>query len=90
MVALGAERPQVMGNVLREGLRYAVAGLVIGLPAAFAASRLLRTLLFGVRATDPATYVLMAVGMLLVVTAACLLPALRASRIDPALAIRQS
>src|SRR5687768_2379765 len=90
MVALGAERTRVMRSVLREGLAYGLAGLVIGLPAAVGASRLLRTLVFGVKETDPVTYGAMAIVILMVVTAACLLPALRAARVDPALAVRQS
>lgn len=89
MMALGAARARIMRAVLREGMLYAIAGLAIGLPAAFAASRLMRTLVYGVRPTDPATYVVIAWVIAVLVAAACALPAYRASRIDPVLAIRQ-
>jgi predicted permease len=90
MVALGAERRRVAGTVLFEGARYAVAGLIIGIAAAVAASRYLRTLVFGVNETDVTTYAAMAALMLAIVAVACLLPAIRAARTDPALAVRQT
>jgi len=80
MIALGAGRATVVGSVLREGLVYAAAGLGLGLPAAFGASRLLATLVFGVRPTDPATYAVIAWTIAALVAAACALPAYRASR----------
>jgi ABC-type antimicrobial peptide transport system permease subunit len=90
MVALGAERRRVAGTVLFEGARYAMAGLIIGIAAAVAASRYLRTLVFGVNETDVTTYAVMAALMLAIVAVACLLPAIRAARTDPALAVRQT
>jgi putative ABC transport system permease protein len=89
MMALGASRRRVIRSVLREGLGYAAAGLVVGVPAALAASGLLRTLVFGIRATDPATYAVLAAAVALLVLAACVVPAHRASRLDPLVALRE-
>jgi ABC-type antimicrobial peptide transport system permease subunit len=89
MIALGAGRATVVGSVLREGLVYAAAGLGLGLPAAFAASRLLATLVFGVRPTDPATYAVIAWTIAALVAAACALPACRASRIEPMVVLKE-
>jgi predicted permease len=88
MMALGAERGRVMRAVLREGMGVAALGLAVGLPAAFAASRLLRTLLFGVTPADPVTYAALAALLAIVVALACSVPALRASRVDPVSAMR--
>ena len=90
MIALGARRGTVVGWVLRDGLVYAAAGLALGLPGAFAASRLLATLVFGVRPTDPATYVVIAWTIAALVMAACALPAYRASRIDPIVVLKET
>jgi ABC-type antimicrobial peptide transport system permease subunit len=65
-----------------------VLGLLIGLAGALALSRFLQSLLFGVDATDPATFVLVAVGLLLVAAGACWIPARRATRVDPMIALR--
>jgi ABC-type antimicrobial peptide transport system permease subunit len=89
MMALGAARPRVMRAVLREGVLYAAGGLAIGLPAALAGSRLLRTLLYGVRPTDPATYLVIGSLVAVLVIAACAVPAYRASRIDPVVVLRE-
>jgi putative ABC transport system permease protein len=89
MMALGAGRLRVVRVVLAEGLTYAAAGLAVGLPAALAASRFLRTVVYGIAPTDPATYATLAGGMVAVVGLACLLPALRASRLEPARALNQ-
>jgi ABC-type antimicrobial peptide transport system permease subunit len=88
MVALGAERGRIVRTVVREALVYAVAGLVLGIPAAIAGSRLLQTLVFGVSPTDPATYAVIAALALTISVAAALLPALRASRVDPVSALK--
>jgi ABC-type antimicrobial peptide transport system permease subunit len=66
----------------------AVSGVAIGLIAAFFLSRCLESLLFGVRATDPLTFLLMAVCLIVVAAIACWIPARRATRIDPLLALR--
>lgn len=89
MIALGAARPRILRGVLKEGFAHAAFGLLAGLPAAVLASRLLETLVYGVRHTDPATYVGVGWVVVMLVAAACAVPAYRASRIDPILAIRQ-
>jgi putative ABC transport system permease protein len=87
-VALGADRHDVRRLVVREGLVLTAAGIAIGLVTAAAASRLLDSLLFGVRSADAATFAAGAVVLALVAAAACLLPARRAARVDPAVALR--
>ncbi|HVS23024.1 MAG TPA: FtsX-like permease family protein, partial [Gammaproteobacteria bacterium] len=82
-MALGAERRQVRAMFLRQGLALSVVGLAIGLVAALALTRLMSSLLFGVAATDVATY-LAALGIILAAASlASYLPARRASAIDP-------
>lgn len=88
MIALGAERGRIVGSVLREAVAYGVAGLVAGIPGAIAASRLLRTLVFGVSPTDAPTYLVIAVATMFVVVAAAALPAIGASRVDPVSALK--
>jgi len=87
-IALGAQRRQILLMVLGQGARLAFAGIGIGLAAALAATRLIARFLYGVQATDPATFA--AVSLLLVAVAllASYLPARRAMRIDPMKAIR--
>lgn len=89
MMALGAGRARVVRLVLTEGLTYAAVGVAAGTPAALAASRLLRTVVYGVTPTDPATYASLAALTTAVVLGACLVPALRTSRLDPARALNQ-
>jgi ABC-type antimicrobial peptide transport system permease subunit len=74
--------------VLRSGLRLVVVGLALGLAAAAGAARLIQTLLFQVQPLDPVIYGAVAALFALVATLACLVPSLRASRIDPLLALR--
>jgi hypothetical protein len=88
MVALGAERGRIMRTVVREALIYAAAGLALGIPAAVAGSRLLQTLVFGVSPTDPMTYAVIAALALATSVAAAVLPAVRASRVDPVSALK--
>jgi putative ABC transport system permease protein len=73
---------------MRDGLRLVTVGLVAGLAAAAGAARLIETLLFGVRPLDPLVYGGVAGVFAVVAALACLLPSLRASRIDPLLALR--
>jgi putative ABC transport system permease protein len=87
-VALGAHRRDVVGMVLREGLRLAVAGIVAGAIGALAASRILSGLLYGIAATDPASFVLAGGALLVVALFAAYIPARRAMRVDPLVALR--
>jgi predicted permease len=88
-VALGATRTSVLRMVLSAGLRLGVIGIVIGLLGAVVAGHLLRTYLFGVSAGDPLTYAAAALLLLVSSLTACWIPARRALRVDPVVALRQ-
>lgn len=88
-MALGAPRAGVLGSIVREGMRVSLAGVAAGLIAAFAFSRVLESLVSGVRVNDPATFAGVAAVLSLVALVACALPAMRASRVDPIVALRQ-
>jgi putative ABC transport system permease protein len=87
-IALGAERGDVLWLVVGEGLRLTVAGVVVGLLAALGLTRLIASLLWGVSAFDPATFAGVAGLLILVALLACYLPARRAARVDPMVALR--
>ncbi len=87
-LALGSTRAAVLGLVLRRGGWLVIAGLTVGLAAAYPATLLVRSLLFETTPLDPATYVGAALALALVAAAACLMPALRATRVDPAVVLR--
>jgi putative ABC transport system permease protein len=87
-MALGAQRGEIMGMILREGARLGLAGLALGVAISLAATRLIASSLFGVTPTDASTYAAVVVLMLAVGLFACYLPARRASRVDPLTAIR--
>ena len=87
-MALGAQRVDVIWQVLRSGLTVSSIGVVAGILAALAATRLLSTLLFGITARDPLTLVSAAVLLILTTLAASFLPARRAARIDPVVVLR--
>ena len=88
-MALGAAKREVLGLVLRQGMALAAVGIVLGLAAAFALTRLLTSQLFGVRATDPLTFAAVTVLLAGIALAANAIPALRATRVDPVVALRQ-
>ena len=88
-IALGAARSDVLRLVLRQGMSLALTGIVIGVGAAFALTRLIESQLYGVRATDPATFVGVAALLGVTALAANLVPALRATRVDPAVVLRE-
>jgi predicted permease len=87
-VAVGAQPRDVYLLVLGQGMMLAVLGVAFGLAGAFALTRLMTTMLFGVEATDPATFVSIAVLLTGVTLAACYIPGRRASRVDPLIALR--
>jgi ABC-type antimicrobial peptide transport system permease subunit len=87
-LALGAERRSILRMVVREGLGLAIAGAAVGLVCALIVSRLMAGVLYGVRPTDPPTFVGVAVLLVLVALCACYVPAMRATRVDPMVALR--
>jgi ABC-type antimicrobial peptide transport system permease subunit len=88
-MALGALYGNVLVLVLRQGLTMAGIGIAIGIAGAFGAARLLSSLLYGITPTDPLTFVIAPAVLLAVAAVACWIPARRAARIDPMLALRQ-
>jgi putative ABC transport system permease protein len=88
-MALGARAADVLGMVLRQGLALALIGVAIGLGFAYWMTRLLKSILFGIAPTDPATYAAVAVVLVVVAAAAISIPGWRAARIDPLGALRQ-
>ncbi len=87
-LALGAQREQVVRLMLGDGLRPAFYGLLLGLAASAGAVRLIQSMLYGTRPLDPAIFAGVAATLLVVAALACLVPAWRASRIDPMQALR--
>ena len=87
-VALGAKRGQVMRKMLLDGMRPAVFGLLVGLAASLQAGRLMSDLLYEIKPLDPAVYAAVVVTLLAVAAIACIVPAWRASRLDPMHALR--
>jgi putative ABC transport system permease protein len=87
-MALGARVGQLVALVFHQGMKPVLIGLSMGLLAALAVTRLTRTLLFGIEASDPQTYIATVAILATVAAAACSIPALRAARVDPVIALR--
>jgi putative ABC transport system permease protein len=87
-MALGAQPGQVRALILKQGLKLSTAGLGIGLTGSFVLLRLMSSLLFGVSATDPMIFVGAGLGLALVTVLACYIPALKATKIDPLVALK--
>jgi ABC-type antimicrobial peptide transport system permease subunit len=87
-MAVGAQRGDVLRLIVGEGIRMAAAGIVVGLIAALLATRVLKSLLFGVTATDPFIFIANAVILVAVALLASAIPARRAARVDPMEALR--
>jgi predicted permease len=87
-MALGAKRSDVLRFFIRQGMALVVLGLVFGLAAAFAVTRFMTSLLFGISARDFTTFVAVPVGLMVVGLLACYMPARRATKVDPSIALR--
>ena len=89
-MALGAQKSDVLGLVIRQGMTLTVIGVIVGVAGAFGLTRVLANLLFGVTATDPTTFVAIPLLLLFVALVACYLPARRAAHLDPTIALAQN
>ena len=87
-MALGAHSPRILRMVLRQGLKFTALGLGIGVATAYALTRYMQSLLFGVKATDPLTFAAIALLLIAVALVACWIPARRATKVDPMVALR--
>jgi ABC-type antimicrobial peptide transport system permease subunit len=87
-IAFGAQRRDVLRMTVKEGLKLVGAGLLIGLISAIVLTRVIESLLFGVSATDPVTFAIICVVLLMVAALASYIPALRATTVDPMVALR--
>jgi putative ABC transport system permease protein len=87
-MALGAQTGNVLGMVVGQGMKLAIVGLAIGLVGAWLATRLMSSMLFGVSATDPLTFIAISIILAGVALGACFIPALRATKVDPMIALR--
>jgi putative ABC transport system permease protein len=87
-MALGAQTRDVLKLVMANGMALAISGVLLGLVVAFAVTRVLAGLLFGVSATDAGTFVIVSAGLIAIALLACYIPARRATKVDPLVALR--
>ncbi len=87
-MALGADQRVILGMILKKGMSWALLGIAIGAAASFALTRLMQSLLFGISATDPLTFIALASLLAAVAALACWMPARRAMKVDPMVALR--
>jgi macrolide transport system ATP-binding/permease protein len=87
-IALGAQRNQVLTLILRDGLRPALIGLTVGLATSAAVTQLIQSMLYQTRPLDPEIFSVVALTLLVVAIAACVIPAWRAAQLDPVAALR--
>ena len=87
-MAFGAGHASIFSMMVVQGLRLSAAGVGLGILSALLMTGAMRSMLVGVRPSDPATFIVMAIGFLIIAAVACGLPALRASRLDPMVALR--
>jgi ABC-type antimicrobial peptide transport system permease subunit len=87
-VALGAQREDILRMVIAQGSGAVLFGIAAGLAAALALTRVMATLLYGVKPTDVVTFASVAIALALIALAACVIPARRATRVDPIIALR--
>ena len=87
-MALGAQTGDVLRMVIGQGMRLVLVGLIVGTLAAFVLKRVIESKLYGVRVTDPLTFVAVSALLMMIALLACWIPARRATKIDPLVALR--